>query len=537
VTILEPAGPVFVEGDTLRVTGQVQDDSPVRLLAGSTEVELAADGSFSFDLVAAPGAHRLRFTAIDAPGNEGYAYVAAMMGQYGDAEALVPHAISMELGSEAMTDLSYGTSRMLEGMDLGPYVRDANPVAEGSWGEVNVQSVDYEMLALSLLPASGSLRAQGAIQDLDIGLELESYLDLTGSVRATRVVFDADIEVQARDGRVVAEIIEQDVTVEGFIADIDNFPGFIESLVSGLVEDLVERKVEEALAAELPSALEDAMMQIPSGHTVDIFGSGVEIVTEISEVDLSPAGIFLDVAATAYPSVRPIGDGTEFMAPGPLRLTDGSAPPRSMAEVAANISLDAINAMTFNAWAGETLNFRIDEIPFGSGNATLAALAFISPELRTLAPLDTPLSVEIAMGLPPVVVGDGNALMLQCAEVRLNFIARIESGEQSVVSLSLGLNADLSVELGAAMSAGELSFLVEDLLLTGDLFEGPESFGQGPDLDALLRSLSRPLTEKLGALQGLQIPTVYGFGFAAQEARHLNGFVHVEGSLDYTPEG
>jgi len=534
---LEPEGPVFVEGDTLLVRGVVEDESAVAVMAGETAVEVAADGSFEFALVGEPGAHRMRFTATDAAGNEAFAHVAAIMGQFGNAEELVSHAVTMELGSAAIGDLSYGTSRMLEGMDLAPYVREANPVAEGSWGEVNVRSVDYRSLDLALVPGVARLHATGVLNALDVGLELDSFVDLTGSVGASRVVFDAELEIRVHGGRVEAEIVDQMTSIEGFIADIDNFPGFIEDLVSGLVQGLVERKVNEALAAELPPALEDAMMQIPSGHTVDIMGSAVEIVTEISAVDVTPAGILLDVAATAFPSVRPIGEGAAVTAPGPLRLTDGAAPPRSTAEVAANISLDAINAMTFNAWAGETLRFRIDEVPFGTGNATLATLAFISPELRNLAPLDTPLSVEVDMGLPPIVTGEGTGLALQCAEVKLDFIARIPSGEVSVVSLSLGLSADLSVDLGDAMASSEISFLVENLVLTGDLFSGPESFGQGPDLDALLRSLARPLTEQLGALQGLQVPTVYGFGFAAQEARYIGGYVHVEGALEYTPAG
>ncbi len=72
-----------------------------------------------------------------------------------------------------------------------------------------------------------------------------------------------------------------------------------------------------------------------------------------------------------------------------------------------------------------------------------------------------------------------------------------------------------------------------DLALVGDLYEGPLSFNRGPRLDALLSALSRPVTDKLAGLEGLTIPSVYGFQISPSDIRHQGGFIHFEGTLAY----
>lgn len=533
LTITHPLRPAFVEGTTLRVEGYVEDESPVEVMIGDAVAAVDESGHFSADIRATPGAHRFRVVARDAAANESFSFVAALMGSYGEATGLVPHAVSLQLGADSMRELSLGTARSLNSMEIEPYITAANPVADESWGSIDVTSVTYRDVSLDIQPGVGQLRVEGTIQDLEIGLYLDSLVNLRGDISAEDVQFTAAVEVTARDGRIVAEVLEQEVTIGGFLTDVEHFPDFIEEWVAGPVGDLVEEKLNEAIAEELPAAVEEGLGDIPSSRLLEVFDTQVEVHFEVSELTITPSGLFIDVAAGALAGAQPVVIDETRPVPGPLRLTDGSAPERVDSPLAADLSLDAINAISFNAWAGQALDFRIDEIPFGTGDATLAVLAFISPELQDVAPLDTPISAEIRMELPPVLMGQGEAVLFRSPDVTVDFVARTSTGEQRVVSMSLGIQAQVGVEIVAGGEPGQVQLALSEMVLTGDLYEGPASFGRGPQLDNILRGLSGPLLDKLSGLEALQIPSVYGFQLAPSHIGHRAGFIHFEGSLTH----
>ncbi|RLB49520.1 MAG: hypothetical protein DRJ42_20815 [Deltaproteobacteria bacterium] len=527
VIIDEPRPGAFIEGDTLHVEGRVTDATDVTLTVLGEPLELAADGSFHFDRTVAPGAHRVRVVAEDSVGHVSSAFTTAIVGHFGDLDASLPRAASVALGETALEAISAVVEPMLSPTNVRPMVMAGNPIAEGAWGELNTLGEDHGPVSVEFTPLNDALRVVIRVPSISVpfAAPVSGGFTITGTMHVEEALIVVAAGLDAADGRPVVDIDYSQVTLEGVFIDVDGLWDWVDRLVvTRALRGKMERSLNEAVDVQLPIAIEEALLALPSSHEFEVQGYRAEVHGGIASLESTYAGL----RAVLDFGVRPIGGRGELprAAPGPLLLGAGAAPTAALSGIEGAVTVDLLNAALFAAWAVDGLSYRMDEIPDGDGGVVNVGLINIAIPVDG-APRDAAVAVEVSTTLPPVVEESNTGLTMAAADIRVRLYAPNQGREVLLAAISCGVRAAVS----PILADDGLGLRVDEFEVTIDAVDDLGGLPPAEELDRLLGDVLRPLLEEHGELRGFEIPTVAGFDIGADELFVDDGYVVFRGQL------
>ncbi len=459
ILLVEPTIGAILPGSEVRLVGRVDDESPVTLATDEgTAIDVAPDGSFTQTLSFEPGSHRIRLVATDAGGRTGETFTAFANGTFADPTTMVEGAVLADVSSAALDVIADGAGTILTEASFDAQLDGANPVADGFWGEVNLRGEDHGAVTITLTPGDGRITASVAVAGITVRARASTLIgSANGELRADSVRVSATLALGADAGHLTANVESSNVDLSGTVIDVDNFPDAIENL--GAVRDAIQNAAENALdgavRALLPPLVADGIAAIPSGETVDVLETPLNLTVSVGALTIDPGGIGTAIdlgvsAAMPLPSRGSIGY---------LQLPHGAAPPTGD-EVSVAVAFDALNAAFSALWAGGGLDQRIEGLTFGGGPLTVGALALLLPFTAGSAPADAPLVIDVSPRIPPMVVPSAtDGVEVQAADLRITFIAQVDGGEMELATISVGVFAPAS----ASAAGGSIAIALGDL--------------------------------------------------------------------------
>jgi hypothetical protein len=522
----EPAS--FIDGSQLRVRGRVEDIALTGFTVDGEDVPVTGEGRFEFARNVEPGVARLRLRAEDRAGHVSYAYTSALVGRFRPAGDMVSEAMSFGIGPDALAEVSTGATALASSIDVEPYVLAENPAVSGWWGEINVESVGYSRVTIGLEPADGGIEVTAVLD----GVHVVVGGTLSGTLDADRAVLSGWITLGTSGGRILAELVDPWVVLEGFRLDFAWVPWFIEDLA--VVRDAVRTRIESALVSSVnevvPPYIENALSSIPQGGAFTIHDVPLELSASVASLEVDRHGIRGSLDAGLRTGMVDL-ERTRGI-PGSLDLDGTSAPMPDASGIGAAVSFDIVNAALYAAWSWGALELRFDRPELDRGPLTLAQLGLFAPELLRLAPPDSPVSFVVTPELPGVVVPTtGGGVEVAFGDVTLEVVANTREGDVHLVTISLALRAPVFPRV----TDGVLSVHIGEVEVIGDAPGAPAGFPAGTELDSLLARALGPVLGMFTDIGGLVVPSLYGFHVDAPLLAVEGSYVTFAGTLRYTP--
>lgn len=527
IVVESPTPGAFVEGSSLEIRGRVIDASVATLDIDDQTVEVSADGRFRVSYDVAPGAVRMRLHARDEAGNEAWGYAAALVGHFGAPGMPVQSAAALRLGGGAIDELERGAGAMLGAMDVASLARAANPVVNGSWGEIRVDDVRFGAVTVDLAPRAGSVLATVRIASVRVDLSYDPPLlpVVHGSISATTANVVATVMLGASGGQVTASYQDSSVSLDGFAYDIGGVPAFVEEYFRGRVRDFVEAKLDEAVATQLPRFLQTAIQSIPARETVTVAGVPLVVQGGVRALEVDPSGLRL-IADVGVRADVPLA-GRERL--GSLVRGGDLGAPSATRGVALSASLDALDQTLFATWTAGLLGKHLEGLEFGGSPVTVGTLALLVPAIRGRAPADAPITIDLESILPPVLSESADGVEVRFADVQAVVSAHVSGRDERLFTMSLGGTATTRPVLrddGIAMDAPHID-------ITADVVEGPPGMPSGPRLDALLHDLAGDALPAMLDFAPLHLPSIVGFAITPSEVSVSGGYLRFDGTLRY----
>ncbi len=530
VVIESPQPGTYIEGERLIIEGHVVDASRVTLRdERGGEIETGYEGRFAVERPVLPGSHRVRLIATDQAGRMGSAFTTVMAGPFAAPEEPVVDAFALGMGADALRTVAAAVEPHISPEAVRPLVRQANPVAEGWWGEVNVTGETHDLVDLHLTPGDGTLEVRLAVPNIRVPFEADVSFTIGGEVRVDHAVLVAQTRVGAADGLPTVEIIESNLDLVGMLIDVDGLWDYVDRFViTRALSDTIEDALRDAVRSELPKALAEALDELPTEREFSIMDYRVRVNGAISDLTARPGGLstHIDFAVSAAePQMNALADEV----PGTI-VTGGAVAPDVMVDsgVTGGVALDLLNAALFTAWQVGALELRLDD-ERGPGGvpltvSTVGHLVPVDPGLDPTAPV----AMEVYGELPPVLLrGRGGSLEVAASDIRVQFLTTGDGQEHVFMTLSVGVTGTLVPHI----EAGQLGLTIEDFTLMVDtLDQGPEAPEPGA-LDGTLTEILMPLLETWLELRGLQIPTIQGVRTYARDVLVEDGYLTFEGQF------
>lgn len=519
VTLFEPEPGSFLNGDTLRIAGRVEDDSSVTLVIDGEDVPLSPDGSFDVTRTVAPGAYRVRAVATDAAGRRGSAFSSAMVGDRAAPGEMVPDAVALGMDAATLDLVAQAAADHLVTQDLGAGL--VGRVASDWWGKLDVTYVAWSNVTASLGPGEGTIHATVGIHDVAVGLKFDPPVlpSTHGTLRVETLQVDAVLSVGASGGRPVVSVLDSWVGVHGFSYDIDGVPGAVEQLAEGKVKGMVQDQLESAVDTMLPRFVQDALAGLPMEGEIEVLDAPLWVGGAISELVVEPAGVYAAVDL-GVEALEPLA-GRESVG---FLYVDGARPARRDAPLTIDVALDTVNAATFAAWSAGLLERALAD-SMGSAPVPAGLVGFLAPSLGRRVPAGAALEITTRVELPPVVLPRGDGLEVSVADVRMGFSA----GGEVLLVLSVGLSTTITARVDEITGAVEPE--IGEIRVRADAITAPDDVVAPERLDTAIEGLVRDRMAGLLDVGGLEVPSVLGLRLVGEQVAVRDGYLSFDGRV------
>jgi len=531
IVIEQPTSPAFIEGNIFRVVGQVDDEGAVELTADGDAISVGSDGTFVYERPVDPGAHRVRLIATDRAGHESIVPVAAIVGEFAGRAEPVEDAAALSVDRDGFATVSGGIQHILNSDE---FRNDIRWRIIGRHGDVSIEDVNYGNAELSIVPVDGGLYARAVLGNVYVRVRVRidlliGSISFTGHLRVEAMEVTAHLNAWAQDGRIQAGVAGANVVAHGFSYNVPGVPGFIEGFFRGTIRRLLEDQSRNAITNTLNNEVPSALSEVSLDASFDVLGTDVTVLGTFHDLVLDDAGMHARLNATTW-SDDALEERT---AVGWLRQEHPGLGRRMGRNVVAQVSVDAINALSFATWSG-FVPYLSEPLPgLSGGELSVAQLAIVTGATFDPAiPADSPIVASIDMALPPVVTTDGDLVRIDCPDARITLSALAGETTAPLVTLSIALSAPIDV---VPAPDGTLSIVIGDLDIVADAIDAPPGFTTGEDLDLLLNDIAPLLTGSLLEISGLELPTFVGFTFQDPEYTVRDRTIEMGASLAFSP--
>lgn len=216
-------------------------------------------------------------------------------------------------------------------------------------------AMDFDDAEVDILPTYGGVILDITVYDVDIPFDLAIDLglgtvDSTGFITAHSLSVTMDLLVRVHQGRLVLAATGVDAWFEDFSLALgslgDDEPGLAETLGS-LARSSVQTRLQTRIIETMTLAAAELSDNL--AMSTELLDGALEISLELQELEVSPAGISIDlgaaISATAPRTDLYPGAAGSLVTPGTL-----TSPPATADGVALVIDDDFVNQLLFAAW-------------------------------------------------------------------------------------------------------------------------------------------------------------------------------------------
>ncbi|MCA9525019.1 MAG: hypothetical protein KC549_01825, partial [Myxococcales bacterium] len=511
-----PARGARALGNSLRVQGRAEHAGSPVVKVNGVAATVGPDGAFVADVPVTDGLAVL-VTTLEDGSVRSEDHRAVLVNADQDPGTEVPGAIKLGVSAEGFRTITRLLSNNLGALDLGALLGGA-----GGGGDLQVRSINYSRVEISLEPDFGALKLRLAVY----GLRIDVARPMEVVASANPATITAFIELVPDGlGSMSLRIRGSDVALANFDFDLDSLPGFFEELIDWPVRELAEDLLKDALNdVVMPSLFDPAALN----QELDLLGMKLNLGLAIDEVFVDPSGLTVGLAASTMPAVVQNPGKAVRPLPGP----DGAVDP---SELDIALAGGFVNRILHAAWASGALDLAIGgpdsaiELPL---NLTAALLLVPLGEAGQGISPQAPIEIHTRGLLPPVctlVEGD-RPLHIEVGDFLLDMAAEGET----LVSLAVHMQLDLGI---AFDEAGELK-LDLDLVTHVDVADEPRGKVNAAALEGLV-----------GGILG-QLPGMLADGLAAEDAEPMpaapinladprflavGAFLHILADIDANP--
>lgn len=513
VRIVTPQPGVIVDADQVVVQGTVAGSDTEEILINGESAPVN-NGAFSATVEFADGQTVLPIYAATSPRASvfGAEKIVAYRGQLAPADEVVPDALLLALGNDALDVVGALVGELLRDIDLMPALEGLNPVVDSDALTVVITSAAIGGATFEGAFLNGGAGFSASLTDVVLGLEV-TIGSLPLAIEMTIGAFNIDglVDLLLNDGDAqvrinVLDISHSDVTATGAL------PANVIDLLLGVVEGVIENLV----AGMLPDALEGILTSLNIKTTL----IGFDLELGLSSMDVAAGGLVagfdINAALTDPPADLP-WPRASLRTPNAAPNIIGNRPSEAQRfGVGAAVSDDLLNRVMLGVADSGLLNLAIGgpgthddviELPLDAGTLALLFSTFGSIDPTTEA------SLVLTVGAVPVAVprNDGS-LTLRVPDYRLEVFLH-PTGSDPWRAMEISLDLAFALDANPA-EGGALSIALPALSMDYGFIENPLG-----ETAPLIEFLAGWLPELLGGLLNavlaelpIAIPDIAGVG-------------------------
>lgn len=513
LTIVSPIRGATSDGGAVTVTGTVTDDGPVAVTVNGAPATVAADGSFTVDVVLPPGITVIETHAVDRDAHDVRDVRAVLAGHLVATDGTLAAPVAARADAGAIAAVGDAIATLASGVDFDAAVKAMNPIYNngGCLGaRVDVTSVQLGAIDVGLAPGRGALVTDVAIHDVVVKAHADFKAACIGgstsiTVTTTTARIHGDLGVGASGGALHTTLPDATVALDGFTIDVGGVPSAVESLLRTQVRDAVANALANIIKQKAPGMADQALAGLVAKPLApSILGHATQIAIDPTAIAIDPAtGLYVELSTTTK-----VDGGTAGLA---LATGDAMSPDVLAGAPGLGIAIadDTINQLLAGLWAAGAVD---RSLPIASVGP-LAAL--LDDDVATL---------DVHLALPPTVSpGTGDALALALGDLVVTG-RDAAGGEVQTIALSL------STTLTAAPSqAGKLALAVgtpavkAQVLVQTDVVDRPLTDAQ---VEGIVNGAWGLVGDTIGsALANVPMPSVAGVALGAPTVTGHGGFV------------
>ena len=409
--------------DSNQVTVSGTATHAAQVTVNGKTVAPGADGTFATTIVLDPGIDIIETHAIN--GSDDVRDVRSVLsGSLAPTDGSVTSPVAVYASAAALKSIGSAIGAAAKAIDFTAAVQPLNPVYDngGCLGAtIDITNVSVGSIDASLTPTATALDTAVTIEDVVVTLHASYKVACLGgsttiTVKATAAHLGGNLGVKAQSGTVATSVGAVSVALDDFSLDVGGVPSEIASLFDSVVRGKVESALTSVIHDKLPAIANKQLASLVTKPvTASILGTSAAITAAVTDVTLSPTGVYLAIDTTIA-----VSGGTGAMALSqPILLTPDlvdQAPGLGIA-----IANDAVNQLFGGLWAA------------GAFDKTLP-IASVGPLAAILDPAATTLDLQLS--LPPTVTSDSAGLELAIGDLLIT--THDDSGaEIQEVALSL----------------------------------------------------------------------------------------------------
>lgn len=523
------------------VTGAVTSAAaPIESLTVNDEaVAVAADGSFSVDVVSIPGGNTLDLQVRDALGAErrrvqSFLWSSEYREPEVPGEQMVPDGLAFYLSQDALDDgdssepaddIASVLSVALANFDIAALIDPDTPITSSAGYNVYLTGMSFGATRVSLTGIDGGLHISATLEDVDGDL----YFDCTqfacelaggdgsGGMSVTELGVSADTMIWV-DAQGQVQVTVTNPVTELNADDVDIWSGnvwtnFLISIIEPFIMDGIVNDVASALNQQIETQLGPALAGALNTLEVDAFfdlpnlGGGdsipVNLVTNFSEAN------FHDGEAPPDPSPPQSGDihqrGGGYFSQDVTPYVNDGVPGRvgcaaadeqltlpRLSEVELGLADDMINQVLYGAWRGGLLEFDVPPELVGNGGG-FEAKSFVASGMLAPTASDCATPGELRAHIGDLRF-DAELILFDNPMTFTAYTSMIVRLEISADGDSVSVGIPEVIEMRTELNANEDEMIAAEAVVIGALEDGLE--------DTLIDALGG------GGLGGITLPQI-----------------------------
>ena len=397
-------GPMTISGQAYNMDTLTLNEEPISI----------SDDRFEETVTLARGLNHFTVSGVDVGGDILTDKATVLAGDFASPGDTMSEALSAHLGPDGLDAIGAYASTALDPSLLLDKEGSINPIYEnypivGSWLAADLVGLAFSTAELEIVPTGGALELSIRLPDLDIDIDAygeAAWIDysLDVDMTADAAVITAEVMIEAVDGGLEVQMVDPEISLEGFAYDLSILPSFIEDYffvetIQGTVEDLLVEQANEMV----PAMIDEALAGLEFSYTLELLGSELTLAADFADVDITGDGVGLDMDV----NVTVPGTGTLSYA-GYLAAPTGTKPEHDLADpLSLVVSDDLLNRTLFEMWRGGATELTLSTEDGSLDPTTLEGL-----------PLDTA-TISVSPQLPPVIVSGEHGLQLQAGAVEV----------------------------------------------------------------------------------------------------------------------